>query len=48
MNGQNEMTTKISVAIAGILERYTYNIMKQDAPHKDKIIIPPLFSQFTN
>jgi hypothetical protein len=35
MNGQNKITTKISVAIAGIFERYTYNITQQDAPHKD-------------
>jgi hypothetical protein len=33
----NKITTKISVAIVGIFERYTCNINQQDAPHKDKI-----------
>jgi hypothetical protein len=32
-----KITTKISVAIAGIFERYMYNITQQDALHKDKI-----------
>jgi hypothetical protein len=36
VNGQNEITTKISVVIAGIFERYTYNVTQQDAPHNDK------------
>jgi hypothetical protein len=31
-NRQNKVTTEISVAIAGMLERYTYNITQQDAP----------------
>jgi hypothetical protein len=35
VNGQSKITTKLSVAIAGIFERYTYNIEQQDAPHKD-------------
>jgi hypothetical protein len=36
VNRQKKITTKISVAIAGIFERYTYNIAQQDASHKDK------------
>jgi hypothetical protein len=36
VNGQNKVTTIISVAIAGIFEGYTYNITQQDAHHKHK------------
>jgi hypothetical protein len=43
VNRQNKITTKISVAIAGIYERYTCNITQQDAPRKDRIL-PPAFA----
>jgi hypothetical protein len=36
VNRKNKTTTKISVAIEGIFERYMYNITQQDDPHKDK------------
>jgi hypothetical protein len=36
VNGQNKVTTKIPIAIAGIFEMYTYNITQQDAHYKDK------------
>jgi hypothetical protein len=38
VNGQNKITTKISVVTASIFERYKYSITQQDVPHKDRII----------